>query len=499
MNNVLSFDIGTSSIKASLWSEKAECLAQTSESYPTFNSSDGIMKEQRPEDWWRCIDNVAMRLLQNRDDLSGIKGISLSGHSLGVVAVDEKGILLFDKTPIWSDARAENEADEFFKIINKDEWYYDTGCGFPAHLYGVFKIMYYKRYFPEMYTRTKCFLGSKDYINFLLTGVMATDRAYAAGSGVYSLVSECYKEKYIDAADIDGAKLPEIKEPDEVLGLINKQIAKKWGLNEDVKVVCGSVDNSCMCLGAGVINNGDSYASLGSSAWIAACLDTPFCDLKKGIYTFPHCIKGYYIPAAAIFSAGTSLEWVVKNIFNGEPDKQTLKNFDLIARTAPVGSNGTVFCPVMAGGSGVDESVLMKGGFYGLTLGTTKADMARSVLEGISCELALAKDAVEKNLSLSNTLKVVGGGALSEIWLEIYANVFQMRVERIKVVRSAAALGAAALAFHGLGVWGNYSILDSKALVDYCVSPDFGKSKNYKNIRRRFELVCKATATIENI
>ncbi len=498
MKKVLSFDIGTGSVKASLWDESGACLACAVKEYPTFASADGIVREQRPQDWWNCICDSAEELLSSVPDRDDIVAIGLSGHSIGVVAVDQEGNLLCEKTPLWSDARAGKQAEHFFKSIDYSEWYYDTGCGFPAPLYGIFKIMWIKEHMPEIYHRTKCFLGTKDYINFLLTGRMATDFSYVAGSGAYSLTGRRYEEKYIRAAGLDAGKFPEIRSPYEVLGPLKDSIVSQWGLSSVPMVVCGSVDNACMCLGAGCIHDGEAYASLGSSAWIAACSLSPALNLEKGIYTFPHCIEDCYIPAAGIFSAGTSLAWAADSFFADFPPESRMQSFDQAAAASPIGANGVLFCPVMAGGSGVDVSEDMRGGFSGLTLGAEKQDVARAVLEGISFELRLALDALTTQVPVSDLLQAVGGGAKSDVWLSIYADIFEKDILRTTVIRETAALGAAALAFRGVGIWEDFESIQRLIEKDKVFSYNRENATRYREARIRFQKFCSLLAELDS-
>lgn len=492
MKKVIAFDIGTGSVKASLWDEQTNCLAETVVDYETRCNEDGIRREQSPQVWWECVDTAAKKLLAGRTDREDIVGISTSGHSLGVVPVDEKGKLLLEWVPIWSDARAAEEAEQFFGKVCYEDWYYTTGCGFSPKLYSVFKIMWIKKHLPEVYNNAKAFLGTKDYVNLIMTGKLATDRCNAGGSGIYSLSGEKYLEEYALAAQVDLDKFPEMMEPHEVLGLLRNDIASSWGLTDHVSVVLGSVDNSCMCLGAGCIHSGELYASLGSSAWIAGCSDQTALSFGSGVYTFPHCIKGLYTPGAGINSAGTSLEWMIRNLWKPMTQEKPYREVDLFAAKAPIGANGVTFCPTMAGAGDVDVGKNLRGGLVGMTLGTTKEQVARSILEGISCELRLAFETLTARIPLSaDALTVVGGGACSPLWLEIYANIFDKKMQRTQNVRGAASLGAAALAFYGTGTWESYEELTKACRSGQSTVPKEEAVSEYQKVFDRFKRVCR--------
>lgn len=493
MKYALVFDLGTGSVKAALFDEQASVIKSETIPYPT-EYHDGGFREQKPEEWFAGICTAVQRLLEGFAYRSDIAAIALSGHSLGVVAVDEEGNLLAEKTPIWSDSRAEKQAESFFSSVDYRSWYETTGNGFPPHLYSVFKIMWYRENCPELYEKTAAFLGSKDYINACLTGRLCTDSSYASGSGVYDLAAHRYREDYIRAAGLDVSKFPEILPSDAVIGTLKPALAEAWGLSESVVVAAGGVDNACMTLGAGCIENGEAYVSLGSSAWIAACADRPAVDFEKKIYTWEHCIDGMYIPSSGIFSSGTALDWVKNSMF---PDL-SVKEFDQLAATAPIGSNGVVFCPVLSGGSSVDVSDKMKGGFAGLELGSTRADIARGTLEGIVWDLHLAVETLESQLPVQEPLCAVGGGAKSSVWLDIYANILGKDMLGGAVLRNTAALGAAGLAFRSCGVWSGYEKIREAQAGGKLYPKDASAVEQYQSLRNRFTQLCEQCAQRES-
>ena len=494
MRYVLVFDLGTGSVKASIISENADVVKSVVITYKT-DYRDGGIREQRPMDWYNGITTSVNELLSDFTDRKNIVSIALSGHSLGVVAVDDQGNLLAETTPIWSDARAIKQAERFFQKVDYRQWYETTGNGFPSYLYSIFKIMWYQENDPELYDRTAVFLGTKDYINACLTGRLCTDASYASGSGVYDLSAHTYREDYLKAAGVDISKLPEICKSHEIIGTLKPYLAREWGLNDSVAVVAGGVDNACMTLGAGCISPGSAYVSLGSSAWIAACAEYPAVDFEKKIYTWEHCVEGAYIPSAGIFSCGTSLDWVKNAMF---PDLN-MRELDELAATAPIGANGVMFCPVLSGGSGVDVSENMSGGFTGIELKNTRADIARATLEGIAWELKLAVQTLECNMEIKEPLRAVGGGAQSRIWLNIYSNILDKDIRGGAVLRDTATLGAAGLAFYGCGVWENYEKICSAQANGTCVDKDPELVIQYQKEQKRFDLFCHQCADYKGI
>ena len=455
MDCILAYDLGTGGVKASLFSEDAKCRASTVAEYQTYHRQGGI-REQTPEDWWNSIRKATQELLDQLDEKgisSKIVAIGISGHSLGVVAVDDHGDLLSKYTPIWSDERADQMAKQYFAATNESEWYYTTGNGFPPHLYAAFKMMWYKQNASELYAKTNKFLGTKDYINFRLTGMMATDHSYASGSGVYDLVSRRYREDYLANMGISPKKLCDIAESHAVVGYVTQTAARELGVSAGIPVVLGGVDNACMTLGAGCFEDGDAYASLGTSAWIAACATSPVLDFEKRPYVWAHCVEGMCVPNIGIFASGSALDWVKTNVL-GNTCSSYDEFFELV-NESPVGANHLFFNPCLAGGNYMDESTHIRGCFTGLDLCHTQADIARATVEGIAYHLKMAWDVLKPHLSTQELL-LVGGGAKNPLARQIYADIFQMPVVRTDVVRDAASLGAAAVAAYGVGLWKDY-------------------------------------------
>ncbi len=184
---IIAYDLGTGGNKASLYDSGGVCLASTFYAYDTFYPRSG-MHEQRPADWWDSIVNSTRQLLNETGvDINEIECLAISGHSLGVVPIDKKGGLLRESVPIWSDSRAGAQAGSFFEKTDENDWYMTTGNGFPPKLYSVFKILWYQDNEPDIFNDIFKVIGTKDYINFKLTGQIKTDYSYASGCGVYDL------------------------------------------------------------------------------------------------------------------------------------------------------------------------------------------------------------------------------------------------------------------------------------------------------------------------
>ena len=275
---IIAYDLGTGGAKASLYAVDGTCRGSTFVAYETIYPNSG-WHEQRPGDWWNAIASCTRALLaQAPGSATEVDCLAISGQSLAVIPLDAKGGLLRDSIPIWSDTRATRQAAEFFTSVDRDAWYMTTGNGFPAECYSVFKIMWYRDNEPDLFSRIATVLGSKDYINFRLTGKMFTDYSYASGTGIYDLLAWGYAEKFIRASRPAAVLFPPIVPSTQIVGTLTADAAEALGLPRTVKVACGGVDNSCMALGARNTGEGRVYTSLGSSSWIAVSSARPVLD-----------------------------------------------------------------------------------------------------------------------------------------------------------------------------------------------------------------------------
>jgi len=501
---IISFDLGTGGNKASLYDASGNCLTSAFVPYPTAYPQVG-WHEQRPADWWKAVLESARQLMRSSGvNKEEIVCLGISGHSLGAIPIDRRGNLLREATPIWSDVRAQAEAEDFFTRVDQSAWYMATGNGFPAALYTVFKVMWYRNHEPDMFRSVHKIVGTKDYINFKLTGEIKTDFSYASGSGVYDLEAWRYKKEFVKASGIPAEIWPEIVPSTLILGELKPEVAEQMGLGVGVKVVCGGVDNSCMALGAGNIRDGRVYTSLGSAAWIAVSSEKPVLDEKYRPFVFAHVIPRMFTSAVSIFSAGTSFAWVKDNICDEMMARASADNKDIYAvmneaaGRAPVGSNKLLFNPSLAGGTSQDPSVHMRGAYIGLDLKHGKPELIRAAMEGIALNLRLRLDLLRKYARLEDEILFVGGGAKSRFYLGIFADAFNTRVRKTNIDQDAGSLGAAAIAAVGCGLWKSFDKIDEIHTTVEVVEPDRENNAKYEKLLPIFDLAAQYQSKISD-
>jgi xylulokinase len=500
---IIAYDLGTGGVKASLYSVDGSCQASAFEPYQSTYPNAG-WHEQRPEDWWKAVVSTTRTLMDSKTDSpADVDCLAISGQSLAVIPLDAGGSLLRDSIPIWSDTRASRQTAEFFERVDRDRWYMTTGNGFPAECYSVFKIMWYRDNEPGLFSRAAIVLGSKDYINFRLTGKIFTDYSYASGSGIYDLMGWRYSEEFIRASRLPPSLFPPIVPSTQIIGRLTEKAAGQLGLPPEVKVACGGVDNSCMALGAGNTGEGRMYTSLGSSSWIAVSSTKPVLDPHVKPYVFTHVIPGLFTSAVAIFAAGSSFRWIRDTVMGGEmvsePNLRPRDAYEAmndLAAASPVGSQKLLFNPSLAGGSSLEPSPYIRGAFAGIDLRHTRGDVIRAGMEGIAMNLGAVLEVLKRFVPPASQMLMVGGGSRSALWRQIFADIYCMECVKTNVDQEAGSLGAAAIAAVGAGLWKSFDGVDQVHKVQDVSKPIPGNVEKYRRLMPAFEMVRRHQAEL---
>ena len=501
MKKILAYDLGTSGLKTVLFDGDGRAIASTYRPYPTYYPRIG-WHEQRPEDWWKAVVETTRELMRTTgEDPRDIVCMAISSHSFGVVPVDIGGTLLLDQTMLWSDTRAGEMAPKLLEHVSFDDWYLQTGGNVPG-IHPLFKQLWIQKYDPETYRRADKFLGTKDYINYKLTGIMATDHSYASGTAMYDLRQSCYAQNLMDIVGLDREKQPQIVPSTSILGTLTSEAAQALGLTKRTVVAAGGVDNSCMALGARGIRNGRVYTNLGSSAWIAVTADKPLLSLKSYPNTFAHVLPGLYNSAVTIFAACGAYRWLRDAAFTDLLTREEAggescyTGMNRMAEQSPVGANKLLFDPTLSGGCHIDYSQAAKGSFMGLDIKHTRGDMARAVLEGVSMKLAAGLDQLRALSNVSGEMLLVGGGSRGELWRQILADVYQMDVFVSAIGQNAGALGAAAVAALGCGMWSDCDRIDALHAQCEYVHPISENVMKYEKLKVLFDQIAHYNAEI---
>ena len=477
---LLSHDLGTSGDKATLFSIDGDLIASAVSSYDTHYFGDN-RAEQDANDWWNAFCSSTSRLIQESGiDPVDISAISFSGQMMGCLCVDREGNPLRPAI-IWADSRAKEEAAKVLSRIGQFDYY--KICGHRVSpSYGLYKLMWIQKNEPEIYERTYKTLNAKDYIVFRLTGTFCTDHSDANGCGFFDLETLDWSDRLLALTDLDRDKLPDIRPSVFKAGTVKNEAAVQAGLAEGIPVIIGAGDGVASNVGAGSIIPGRTFCCLGTSAWITTTTERPLIDTGMRTVTWAHMVPGLYAPNGTMQYAGGSYSWLRHSLFPAA----SYDEMNALAEKSAPGSGGLTFLPYLIGERAPRWDEDAKGCYIGLTPQTSECDMIRSVLEGVTCNLAIILDILRNSLEI-NELTVLGGGAKGMLWQQIMADIFDARILVPAVLEEAGSRGAAVCAGVGAGIYSDFSAVDRFLKISSVREPDPDTKKHYFPVRERFD------------
>lgn len=453
MNYVIAYDLGTTGNKATLYSIDGKLQASAFSSYRTFYPGPNQV-EQDPEEWWESVKITTSELLSKAGvDTQEIKAVSFSGQMMGAIPIDRNGKTL-RRAIIWADQRSVEQAARLEKLGN-DTVYRLTGSRITPTYSGP-KIAWIRDNEPETYRRAHKFLQAKDYIISRFTGEFGTDPTDASMTLLFDIKNWKWSERLADTLGLDLEKLPEVFPSTSVVSTVLPVVARELGLSEKTLVIRGGGDGACACLGAGVVSPDEAYLYLGSSSWISTCSREPVFDEKSRTFNFAYPIEGYYCPCGTMQAGGASYHWAKDALCRLEEEKGrslglsafTLMD-DLVDGTKP-GAGNLIFLPYLLGERSPRWNINARGAFIGLSSTHRKPDMLRAVMEGVTFNLKIILDILEKDGKFDK-IRLIGGGAKGRNWKQIVADIFGKTVTIPEYLEEATSMGAAIIGAVGTG------------------------------------------------
>lgn len=444
MKYLVGIDIGTTSTKTVLFDTKGNTVASHMIEYPLYQEKNGYA-EQDPEDWARASVEGLKEVCKGIDR-EQVAGIGLSGQMHGLVMLDENKKVL-RKSIIWCDQRTEAEVDYITYKVGAERLIEITAnpaiTGFTAS-----KICWVQKNESDIWAKCRHILLPKDYVRFVLTGELATDVSDASGMGLMDISNRCYSKEVCDKLEIPMEYLPKLYESREVTGTLTAEIAKVVGLPKTTIIVGGAGDQAAAAIGTGIVREGIVSDTLGTSGVVFASTDKPLIDPKGRVHTFCHAVKGKWHIMGVTQGCGLSMQWSRDNISGG----MTYNEMGELASTASVGSDNLVFLPYLMGERTPHLDSYCRGMFFGLSNIHTKKQLMRSVYEGITFSQMDCLEIIRGLDVVLSEVRVGGGGAKSDFWQQMLADVFRADITTVNSTEGGA-LGVAILAGVGAGIY----------------------------------------------
>lgn len=438
----LGIDLGTSELKAILMDADGAVLAHAGVRLGVSRRHSG-WSEQAPEDWWHaCLQ--ALDQLRSHEAYARVACIGLSGQMHGAVLLGDDDRVLYPAI-LWDDSRAIVEAEQL-------------GAGF-AEVTGSLpmagltapKLLWLQRHEPEVFQAIDCVLSPKDYLRLRLSGERISEMSDAAGTLWLDVAQREWFRPMVRATGLSPAQMPRLVEGGAASATLNASAAARLGLPAEVVIAGGGGDNPVAAVGIGAINAGDGFITLGTSAAIVAITDHAAGNPSSAVHSFCHALPDRWYTMGAMLAGASCLRWVTR--LTGMPDEQTL--LDQVQAQLPIEHpvplSTPLFLPYLAGERTPHNDPLLRGGFMNLGHDCTPAMLGYAVMEGVGFGLLDALRAVQSAGANVEACALVGGGARSEYWAQLLANILQREIFTLHGSELSACIGAAKLGFLAVG------------------------------------------------
>ncbi|NBB83693.1 MAG: xylulokinase [Alphaproteobacteria bacterium] len=434
MSHLLGIDIGTSGTKTLICDYEGNVKATATAAHPDPTGGGPGWSEQDPLDWWSAVCHATKQVIGKAGvDGAAVTGIGLSGQMHGLVCLGDDGpdqARPLRRAILWNDQRTVAECDALQSAAGgRDKLIDMTGnpalTGFTAP-----KILWVRRNEPDVYDRTRHVLLPKDYVRYRMTGEYATEVGDASGTSLLDVAGRRWNDKLLGKLGIDKALLPDCYESHEVSGKLTDSAARALGLQPGTCVVGGSGDQPAGAVGNGIVASGILSATMGTSGVVFAHSDEPAYDSQGRVHTMCSAVEGKWCVFGCMLSAGGSFQWFRNTLGQAEVEAAGHKGIDpyelLIAEAeqAPRGSNGLFFLPYLTGERCPYADPHARGGWIGLTSHSTRRDMIRALLEGVTFGMADAVGIIDAMGIDIRTIRLSGGGARSAFWRQLQTDVY---------------------------------------------------------------------------
>lgn len=485
MNYLIGIDLGTSSTKTVLFDEEGKIIADSKKDYPMYTPNNG-WAEQKPEDWANAaVETIGNVVKDSGVDPKDIKGLGISGQMHGLVMLDENGDVIRPSI-IWCDQRTGKECEEITEKVGAERLIEITAnpalTGFTAS-----KILWVKNNEPENYAKCKHILLPKDYVRYVLTGEFATEVSDASGMQLLDVPKREWSDEVLDKLGIDKSLLAKVYESPEVTGKILPEISEKTGLSTETVVVGGAGDNAAAAVGTGVVEDGMAFTTIGTSGVVFTHSSEVKIDPKGRVHTFCCAVPGAWHQMGVTQACGYSLQWYLDNCGNSysydakESGKNVYDIIDADVLNTPIGANKLLYLPYLNGERTPHLDPDCRGVFFGLSSMHTRADMVRSVYEGMIYSLTDCKDVLVDMGVAINEMMACGGGLKSPVKRQMLADSFGVQVKSV-TAKEGPALGVAILAGVGAGLYPSVEEACKKMIhtdPDSICNPDMSNNKEY--------------------
>jgi len=478
----LGLDIGTSGVKAVLVDDAQHVVDQASAPL-SVSRPKPLWSEQDPADWWRAV-NEAVTKLDSRARRA-VKAIGLSGQMHGATCLDKSGKVIRPAI-LWNDGRS---GDNCKAMTDALPALTDISGNLAMPGFTAPKLHWMREHETENFARTAKVLLPKDYVRFLMSGTYASDMSDSAGTLWLDVKNRKWSDDLLGLTGLTEAHMPELFEGSAATATLSQSVADDWGM-ACVPIAAGGGDNAAGAVGAGVVNPGEGFVSLGTSGVVFLSDNQYRPNTAGGVHTFCHALPGLWHQMSVILSAASAVDFVART--SGFKTESAL--YDATADAATPG-RGAIFLPYLSGERTPHNDPSAKGAFFGLTHEDTPVTLAQAALEGVAFALADGMDVLRDTGAAIETISVIGGGSRSNWWGKIIASAMDLPLTYRKSSAVGPAFGAARLARLSVSSEA-FETVCTPPPVERVIEPDTEMRDLYAGRRETFTKLYKHTKDI---
>lgn len=409
-------DVGTTGCKLTAYDDKGNFIYNSYKEYEVSRHSG-----EHEIDATVIFDSVCsvIRDVAQKYPLCAI-GITTFGETFTMLD-DNDNVLL--ASMLYTDPRGKEQCKTLCDTLGEKKITHICGVK-PHQMYSLPKIMWIKENHPDIFKKAKRILLMEDYIVYMLTGNACIDYSLAARTMALDIRNKCWSDEILDSAKIDKNLLSKPVPAFNIAGDIKPELSDKLGISNPVKIVNGAHDQVAACVGAGVFEVGEAIDGTGTVECITPVFDKIPDDKKlydEGYPIVPYVFDNTYVSYALSFTGGATLKWFRDNFAKDKSYKQ----LDQEVKDAP---SGILVMPHFAGGANPYMDNGSKAAMIGLTLEHTDTDVYKALMEGVTYEIMLNIEHLENFGIVPKKLYATGGGAYSDVWLQIKADILNRTI-----------------------------------------------------------------------
>ena len=379
---------------------------------------------------------------------SQVAGISFGGQMHGLVVLDEEDRVLRPAI-LWNDGRTGKETDYLNTVIGKE-----TLSGYTANIafagFTAPKLLWMKEQEPELFGRIRRIMLPKDYLAYRLSGVHATDVSDASGMLLFDVEHRGWSKEMLAICGIEERQLATVYESYEVIGTLKPELAEELGFSPEVRIIAGAGDNAAAAVGTGTVGEGACNISLGTSGTIFISSEGFHVDPQNALHAFAHADGTWHLMGCMLSAASCNKWWMDDILKTKDYAGEQQEVFE--QKEERLGSNDVFFLPYLMGERSPHNDPSARGAFIGMRMDTTREQMTQAVMEGVAFALRDSYEVAKAQGIQMEKTRICGGGAKSELWRTIVANVLNLTVETPEI-EEGPAMGGAMLAAVGCGVF----------------------------------------------